>query len=285
MESLVRTSVDSELEIGWWTQLAVLELSGSRIAERPDHVIVRTPSNPTYHWGNFILVTDGRRVDDAARWVQEFSIAFPAASWVAVGLTGMPDDAAGWESRGLTLETEEVLTSPRPARRSPLDERYHVRTLSGADWGETVALAVAESARSDGHNRDTHERLERARTASIRSLAERNLAACFGAFDGEALVAYLGVVRCGRIARYQNVLTDEAHRRRGLASHLLGVAGQWAAENGCRQWVILTESTNPARFVYRQAGFTVHRTNVQAYKRDREAFRTHDRRTRIPPSS
>jgi GNAT superfamily N-acetyltransferase len=250
----------------------VLELSGSSITDRGDHVIVRTPSNPTYHWGNFILVTDGRQVDDAARWVREFSIAFPAATWVAVGLAGVPEGAAGWESHGLTLEAEEVLTSSQPPRRSPLDDRYLVRRLSGADWDQTVALAVAESARSGGYRRRTRERFERARTASIRSLSERKLAACYGAFVGEALVAHLGVVRCGRIARYQNVLTDEAHRGRGLASHLLGVAGKWAAQNGCQQWVILTEDTNPARFVYRRAGFTVHQTNVQAYKHAREAF-------------
>jgi hypothetical protein len=50
---------------------------------------------------------------------------------------------------------------------------------------------------------------------------------------------------------------------------LLGVAGQWAAEQGCRQWVIVTEAANPAGLVYRRAGFTIHSTNVQAYKRDR----------------
>jgi GNAT superfamily N-acetyltransferase len=272
MEPLVGASLDAELEVGWWTHLAVLELSGSRIAERADHLIVRTPSNPTYHWGNFILVTDGRQADDAARWVREFSIAFPAANWVAIGLVGTPDDAAGWESHGLMLEAEEVLTSRRPPRRSQLDDRYLVRELSGTDWDQTVALAVAESARSGGYNRDTRERFERARTATIRSLSERDLAAFFGAFDGEALVAYLGVVRCGRVARYQSVLTEKAHRRRGLASHLLGVAGRWAARNGCRQWVIVTEDTNPAGLVYRGAGFTVQRTNVQAYKRDRDVF-------------
>jgi GNAT superfamily N-acetyltransferase len=270
MESLVRASIDAQAEIGWWTQLAVLELSGSSIADQGDHVIVRTRSNPTYHWGNFVLVTDDRQVDDAPRWVRTFSAAFPASSWVAIGLPGMPDDAAGWESHGLTVETEEVLTSPLPPRRSPLDGRYRARTLSGADWDQTVALAMAEGTRDNRYDRDTRERFKRARTASIRSLCERDLAACFGAYEGEALVACLGVVRCGRIARYQNVLTDRAHRRRGLASHLLGVAGQWAAQNGCEQWVILTEDTNPARFVYRRAGFTVHQTNVQAYKPDRE---------------
>jgi hypothetical protein len=178
MEPLVGASLDAELEIGWWTHLAVLELSGTLFEERADHVIVRTPSNPTYHWGNFILVMDGEQAADAARWVREFCIAFPTANWVSVGLTLMPDDGVGWESQGLRLEVDEVLTSPRRPRQGPRDERYLVRKLSGADWEQTVALAVAENARSGGHNREAHERFERARTAAVRSLSDRNLAAC-----------------------------------------------------------------------------------------------------------
>ena len=83
--------------------------------------------------------------------------------------------------------------------------------------------------------------------------------------DG-ALVADLGIVRCGRTARYQDVGTDDGHRRRGLASHLLGVAAQWAAEGGCDQWVIVTGATNPAGRVYRSLGFEPDTGTVQAYR-------------------
>jgi hypothetical protein len=40
-----------------------------------------------------------------------------------------------------------------------------------------------------------------------------------------------------------------------VASHLLGVAAQWAAESGCDRWPIVTEPTNPAGRVYRSLGF------------------------------
>jgi hypothetical protein len=55
-------------------------------------------------------------------------------------------------------------------------------------------------------------------------------------------------------ARYPRVGTDEGHRRRGLASYLLGVAARWAADPGCGRWVIVTEATNPAGRVYRSLG-------------------------------
>jgi GNAT superfamily N-acetyltransferase len=79
-------------------------------------------------------------------------------------------------------------------------------------------------------------------------------------------VADLGIVRCGTTARYQSVGTDLDHRRRGLASHLLGVAAAWAGERGCDRWVIVTEATNPAGRVYRRLGFAPDVGSAQAYR-------------------
>ncbi|MFI5100600.1 MAG: GNAT family N-acetyltransferase [Actinomycetes bacterium] len=84
---------------------------------------------------------------------------------------------------------------------------------------------------------------------------------------GAVVVADLGIVVCGATARYQAVGTDAAHRRRGLASHLLGVAARWAAGRGCDRWVIVTEATNSAGRVYRAVGFEPDAGNAQAYRR------------------
>jgi GNAT superfamily N-acetyltransferase len=258
----------AELGAGWLTELDVLVRSGSTVEERGDHLVVRTPANPTFHRGNCLVVTDGAQAGDAGRWVAEFRSAFPQASWLAVGLTRLPEDAAAWAAHGVELEAEEVLGLAAVPHGAPLPEPYTVRQLAGGDWEQTVALAVAENARSERpHPAETHERFERARAEANRSLCAGGGAAYFGAFAGGTLVAQLGIVCCGEVARYQNVLTDESHRRRGLAAHLVGVAGEWAARRGCRQWVIVTEETNPAGRVYRRAGFAPRGTMVQAYRR------------------
>lgn len=88
-----------------------------------------------------------------------------------------------------------------------------------------------------------------------------------GHSQGDALCADLGIVRCGTAGRYQAVGTDAAHRRRGLASALLGVAAAWSVEAGCTNWVIVTESQNDAGRVYRRAGFTLDDAVVSAYRR------------------
>ena len=253
---------------GWQTDLAVLRHTGSIFDDRGDHVIVRTLHNPLYHWGNFVFVTDGDAVDDAARWTDVFHDAFPAAGWVAVGLVRCPRDVESWSEQGLTVELDEALTTTTLPRQTPLADGYTVRQLDGDDdWAAYVARALRENDRTQEHEPASHRVYMEAQARARRGLSERGVGAFFGAFDGAELAADLGIVRCGTTARYQSVGTDEAHRRRGLASHLLGVAARWSATRGCDRWVIITESTNPAGRVYRSVGFQPDLGNAQAYRK------------------
>jgi GNAT superfamily N-acetyltransferase len=256
-----------QLPPGWATDLAVLERTGSVLEDHGDHVLVRTPRNPGFHWGHCLFVTDEDAINDARRWVEEFGSAFPHATWVAIGLIRMPDDPDAWAAQGLDLELDDVLTTRILPRQTPLSEGYTVRRLSLQDWSQSVARAVAENNRTEEHDPQSFEPFAREQAQARRELSDRDEAAFFGAFADDTLVANLGIVRCGTTARYQGVGTDDEHRRRGLASHLLGVAARWSADQGCSQWVIVTEATNPAGRVYRAVGFEPDTGNAQAYRK------------------
>jgi GNAT superfamily N-acetyltransferase len=252
---------------GWATDLAILEHTGSVVEDRGDHLVVRTPTNPDFHWGNFLLVTDEQAVDDAGRWVAAFHAAFPDAAWVALGLTRMPTQPDAWRTHDVELELEDVLSTRALPRSTPLPEGYTVRRLTGPDWDQDLARSVAENDRSREEDPTSYLRFARGQLAARQDLSARGLGAWFGAFADGELVADLGIVRCGTTARYQDVGTDDGHRRRGLASHLLGVAARWAADGGCDQWVIVTGASNPAGRVYRALGFAPDTGTVQAYRR------------------
>lgn len=256
-----------ELSPGWATDLAVLRHGGSSVEDRGSHLVVRSPDNPVFHWGNCLFVTDGDAVDDAARWVRTFEAEFPQATWVSIGLIRMPDDVRAWADQDVELELDEVLTTTTLPLRRPLAEGYTVHRLDGEDWEQSVRLGLAENARTGDYDPRGHEEFLRARNRTRRSLSDRDVGAFFGAFTDGLLVAELGIVRCGSTARYQSVGTDAPHRCRGLASHLLGVAASWSAEQGCDRWVIVTESTNAAGRVYRGVGFTPDTPNAQAYRK------------------
>jgi GNAT superfamily N-acetyltransferase len=206
-------------------------------------------------------------VADAGRWVDTFQVAFPSASWIAIGLIRMPDDQDTWVAQGLAVELEDVLTTRSLPRQTPLPHGYTVRRFRGGDWEQSLARAVAANDRTAEEEPQSYQRFARERTQAWRALSEREGAAFFGAFAGDVLVAELGIVKCGTMGRYQSVSTDEEHRRRGLASHLLGVAARWAADRGCDRWVIVTEATNPAGRVYRSVGFEPDTGNASAYRR------------------
>lgn len=251
---------------GWATDLAVLTLTGSTVQDRGDHLVVRTPANPGYRWGNFVLVTDPGAVAEADRWVTAFGTHFPDADWLAIGLVRSPEDHGAWRAHGLAVEVDGVLTTSSPPREAPLPAGSTARRLHGDDWDRVLERALAENRRTGKEDPAAHQAYARRLVSARRELSERDQAAFFGAFVGGQLVADLGIVRCGADARYQSVSTDDAHRGRGLASHLLGVAARWAGERGCRRWVIVTEADNPAARVYRRAGFEPDVGSAQVYR-------------------
>ena len=258
-----------DVDAGWATDIAVHELSGATVEDRGDHLVVRSPLNPRYHWGNCILVREVDAADDADRWVGVFQETFPSADWIAVGLRRMPADVAPWGAHGAELEAIDVLTTSELPRQVAPPEGYEVRRLIADEWEQTIRLAVDENARTGSFPPESYESFSRVRAERSRALCDRedDVAAFFGAFADGVLAAQLGIVRCGSLARYQSVLTDAEHRRRGLATHLVGVAASWAADRGCTRWVIVTETTNPALAVYRGVGFEPDGVNVQAYRR------------------
>ena len=251
------------ITLGWRTDLAVLRLGGSEITEHDDHLVVRSPENPTFHWGNFLLVTDPGAVDDSTRWLDRFEEALPGARHRAVGLPAEPTDLTGWREAGLDLELSDTLARAEPVEPVSLPEGYAVRPLESVDdWRRSTRLRIG----AEGEDPDFEADVTRGR----RRMAEAGHTRWFGAFEGTELVAELGIVDCGqspdgRLARYQSVLTAPSHRRRGLTSHLLGVAARWAEARGCDRWIIVADDGTAANRLYRAHGFEPAARSVQVY--------------------
>jgi hypothetical protein len=65
--------------LGYRTDLALLRLGGSEIEDRGDHVVVRSPHNPTHWWGNFLLLPGPPRAAETDHWLATFHAEFPDA--------------------------------------------------------------------------------------------------------------------------------------------------------------------------------------------------------------
>jgi GNAT superfamily N-acetyltransferase len=247
---------------GWASDLEVLARTGSVVEDRGDHLVARTPANPGYHWGNCLVVRDPGLVDEADEWVAAFDEAFPEAKHVAIGLPG-PPTRGRWAGLGLSVENEDVLVRDRPPDSRPLPAGIAVRVLgTDRDWRDAVHLDLAQEGpgRADP---DAFARFVQARWTARRALARTGAAAFLGAYRGAEQVAQLGIVLCADHARFQSVLTAGHERGRGLAGHLLGVAGAWAEQAGAARWRILVEPGSAAARLYRSVGFRYADTSWQ----------------------
>ncbi len=79
-----------ELRTGWRTDFLVHE-GAAQILERDDCIVVRTPDNPAYYWGNFLVLPEAPADDALNHWQQRFALEVaqgqPLCQHVAIGVS------------------------------------------------------------------------------------------------------------------------------------------------------------------------------------------------------
>ncbi|RJL31995.1 GNAT family N-acetyltransferase [Bailinhaonella thermotolerans] len=257
------------VSLGFRTDLMLLEMQGSSVTDRGDHLVVRTAENPGYRWGNFLLLEKAPGPGEVERWVDVFRREFPRAGHVAIGVDGVdgelgtPDE---WRAAGLSVERGTVLTAGalrEPRRGISLD--VEIRELDGdPDWAAALELRLAVGA-DLGYAGAEYGEFAGRKLDAMRRLRERGLGAWFGAFLGGRMVSGLGIFGDGSgIARYQSVETHPEHRRRGLAGALVHRAGEYARDRlEARTLVIVADPEYTAIRLYRGLGFDGTETQVQ----------------------
>lgn len=241
--------------LGYRTDLAILALEGSQVTDRGDHLVIRTPGNPDYWWGNFLLLRD-LKPGSGGGWMARFAAEFPDAQHTALGLDE-PDVRAvdPGELAGMTMERNAVMTATSVHPPPHPNTEAVFRTLEGdADWQQSLELAATLYAGEPGGD----VKFLTAQLAAKRALTEGGHGAWSGAFLDGTLVAQLGLITVdSRLARYQNVETHPAARRRGLAGTLVWHVGATALTGGTRTLVMVAEPDDAAIRIYHSVGFTV----------------------------
>src|SRR5690242_10386 len=237
--------------LGFRTDLALRAAEGSEITDRGGYLVIRSPGNPGFWWGNFLLLRAWPREGDG--WLDRFAAEFPQAKHVAIGVDAT-EAGGGVPAEFATLEpeTSTVLTCTEIQVPRHVSTEAEIRPLeSDDDWRQSVELNLR------CYGEQTPGDFQQLRSAVRRRLTQAGRAAWFGAFDGGRLVAQLGICDAGGgLARYQDVETDPAARRRGLAGTLVWHAGRFArAGLGASTLVIVADPAEGAIRLYRRCGF------------------------------
>ncbi|WP_420595075.1 GNAT family N-acetyltransferase [Deinococcus sp.] len=254
--------------LGYRTDLMLLKLSGSQIEEVGDHLVVRTPHNPTFWWGNFLLYSRPPAPGEFEGWQAEFQTAFPNAAHRTFGIDSTSGEfgsvtseieAGGFEFAHNTVMTARPadLKSPRAAR---LDADY--RSLSSDDdWAQAleVRLACNDDIEAKSYRTYAERKMQEARR-----LAEQGHGAWFGAFVTGQMKAGMGLYTDGSgAARFQSVETRFSARGQGLASNLVYfVARHGFAQMQAQTLVMVADPHYHAITLYRKLGFTDTETQL-----------------------
>jgi GNAT superfamily N-acetyltransferase len=246
------------MSLGFRTDVALRVAEGAEVTDHGDCLVIRTPDNPGFWWGNFLLARAWPGEGDG--WLARYAAEFPQAKHVALGVdVTAPAGRAPAEFAALEPEYSTVLTCTGIHAPRHVSTEAEVRPLeSDQDWRQSVELNLrcyGEEEPADYQQR---------RVAARRRLTRAGRAAWFGAFDGGRLLAQLGMCDAGSgLARYQDVETDPAARRRGLAGTLVWHAGRFARERfGAHTLVIVADPAAGAIRVYRSCGFADAQTQV-----------------------
>jgi ribosomal protein S18 acetylase RimI-like enzyme len=242
--------------LGNRTDLAMLERSGSQVTDRGTHLVVRTPDNPTFWWGNFLLLGETPTDEESATsWLREFEREFPEARHRALALDstdGSLADLAPFTALGLEGEESVVMTADtvhEPPR--PNTEATYRRLASDDDWAQQVELSAA------GEDVGYELPFVTARARAQRRLVEEGHGAWWGAFDGDRLLASMGLFTASPgLARFQNVKTHPDARGRGLAGTLVHLVSRYGFDElGARTLVMVADPGYLAIRIYRSVGF------------------------------
>jgi ribosomal protein S18 acetylase RimI-like enzyme len=263
--------------LGYRTDLIFPAFDGE-IIDRGSYFVVRTPFNPTFYWGNFLLFDQPPGEGDYDLWRALFAkeIGIPPEirhmtfGWDTIG--GEQGNAAPFLENGFHLDSSTVLTSRKlnpPAR--PAADLIVRPLLSDDDWAQSLENQIA--CREPEFSEREYIIFRRRQVDRYRAMVARGMGDWFGGFLGTRLVADLGIFHSGMLGRYQSVQTHPYFRRRGMAGTLVYESGKYAMGRfGLDMLVIVAETGAPAERLYQSVGFqgTEYQVHLEKWKGETE---------------
>jgi RimJ/RimL family protein N-acetyltransferase len=248
------------LSLGYRTDLLFHHFEGE-VLEREDYLVLRTPEQQGYYWGNLLLFPKAPGPGDYRRWralfQQEFQdlpgVRHETFGWDEVGEACgdlAPFLEAGFESDpGVVLTARETHPPPRELRE------LEVRVLTrDQDWEDASTCQVA--CRDPRFEEATYWAFKKKRMECLRAMVEAGLGRWFGAFLEGQLVGDLGIFMDREVGRFQTVGTLPDFRRRGVCGTLVHRSSQIAfAELGAEELVIVADLGDAAERVYGSVGY------------------------------
>jgi GNAT superfamily N-acetyltransferase len=256
--------------LGFQTDLMLRSLEG-QVLERDDYIVVRTPKNPTFRWGNFVIFRQAPRHGDFATWHEVFTHEIGQPPEVPHVLFGW-DDPEGTQGEieaflaaGFRFDAFTVMTAYSVNPPPKLNTACMIRTFTtNQDWLEWIDLELAINNAQPEHERENDDGyrvyLER-KAAEYQRHVQAGHGGWFGAYLKDAsghqqLAASLGLFVRDNVGRFQLVGTHPDFRRRGLCGTLVHHAAlEGLGTMDANVLVMVADPEYVAASIYESVGF------------------------------
>ncbi len=210
--------------LGYRTDLEFRRFEGE-VLERSEYTVIRTPLNPTYRFGNFVLFKKAPIAGDLTRWSQVFQREHPNAQHMTFGWDDPLNvgEVQEFIDAGFEFDSSIVMTASTVDAPPKINRECQIRALESSDWPAWVELEVAvNNAQPDTEREGSgYASFVENKAAEFQRMIQAGHGDFWGAFVDGQLAASLGVFAWGNVARFQSVATHPKFRRRGLCGTLV----------------------------------------------------------------
>jgi GNAT superfamily N-acetyltransferase len=243
-------------EFIFWHEHSVIEDVG-------DALVIVTPQNPFWRWGNLIVLKNPPRAEDADRWHKHYEtkIAPKQAELNRIIIWSvMSNDVPDIESYiedGLIFSKADVLLLGSLKRSPSQNTQVDIREIAidGNEWNEVLEINIEGFGAGDATYPEYAER----RFADHRSLIRKGAGRWYGAYINGELAGNLGIFAGEGLCRFQEVAVRPKFRRQGIASALVYHAASRAREEYPDYLqIIVADPKGDAIDAYRKTGFEKH---------------------------
>ena len=244
--------------IGRNTDMMFSKCSGE-VIDRGTYVVIRTVSNPGYHWGNYLVYRRPPQLDDLQQWNDDFQKEMSHYKRLQHILFAWDSQEQGdiqsFVDAGFVLEEAIVLQANDLTLPKYFNDVITVRELVGDDeWAAVTDLAVR--CRDPEYSLAEYRRFKSAQMEIYKRMALQGKGDWYGAFLDDRMVANLGLFYASGLARYQYLLTAPEYRRLGVCGTLVYETGRRAlTSKKVNKLVMEADPDYCAARIYEAVGF------------------------------
>jgi GNAT superfamily N-acetyltransferase len=259
------------LSLSLRSEIAVFRELGE-VLPRDDYVVLRSPRNQTYRWGNrihWLSPFEERRLKEQKAIFQQHFRDLPLVRHFTISWddsAAQPIDLARLEQLGFSPDPSVTLLLKEIAKPHHFNSQIVCRPLNSTmEWDRAFTQQI--QVRSKNYSAEDYQSYLRPKFDAYRRLPSHSTGEWYGAFLADQLAGNLGVIWDQEIVRFQLVATDPAYQRQGICSTLL-----WHACHDLRRrfptlpCVIMADPDYHAISIYKEIGFEMCERQVIAVK-------------------